>query len=173
MKGHVRWCRWAAAGAATVVLAFGGSASAADGTAKGTLTYSSKTGVITMTPKYAYLVIGPDAVDTSMIIRHLILSPDDLGAKIAACNTMSCTDAGLDNGMTVDLGAGPRLNYWVVLNDQRVQYSGTQRLASLALTTDSRSRLAGRLVFDASAAGGPKVEIEFDAPLLKEIQRAR
>ncbi|MEO8344681.1 MAG: hypothetical protein ABI607_03200 [Betaproteobacteria bacterium] len=143
---------------------------AADGTASGTLTYAAKSGAITMSPKFAYLVKGPDAVDNSKIIRHLILSPTDLGAKIAACKTLSCTDGDLKNGMTVDLDVGPRLNYWVVLNDQRVQYSGTQMPASLVLTTNSPTRLAGKLVFDDATAGGPKVEIVFDAPLLKKIK---
>ena len=146
---------------------------AAGGTAKGTLTYKSKSGVITMTPKFAYLVKGPDAVEPGKIIRHLIFSPTDLGAKIEACTTMSCTDSGLGNGLTVDLDAGPRLNYWVVLNDQRVQYSGTEQPAALALTTNTPARLAGKLVFDGAAMGGPQVDIEFDVPLMKELTKAR
>jgi len=70
--------------------------------------------------RVAYLVDGPDAVENSKIIRHLILSAADLGAKIAACETMSCTDADLSNGMTIDLDAGPRLSYWVVLNELKM-----------------------------------------------------
>ncbi len=163
--------KFVASVAAIVALAAVGiNAAAADGTASGTLTYAAKSGSITMTPRYAYLVKGPDAVDTSKMIRHLILSPVDLGARIAACKTMSCTDADLKNGMTVDLDVGPRLNYWVVLNDQRVQYSGTARPAALELTANTPTRLAGKLVIDDSAAGGPKAEILFDAPLLKEIR---
>ena len=155
-----------------VALAVAIGAAAADGTAKGTLTYQAKSGAITITPKFAYLVKGPDAVDDKLIIRHLILSATDLGAKIAACATMSCTNADLMNGMTVDFDAGPRLNYWVVLNDQRVQYSGTAKPAVLTLTADTATRLAGKLTLDGTA-GGPKVEIEFDAPLLKELKIAR
>jgi hypothetical protein len=162
-----------AVAAGAVALAFAGNVAAADGSAKGTLTYKSKSGAITMTPKFAYLVKGPDAVDSSKIIRHLILSATDLAPKIQACKTMSCTDAGLNNGMTVDLDAGPRLNYWVVLNDQRVQYSGTELPTSLKLTTDTPARLAGSLVFDGTAAGGPQVDVEFDAPMLMELKLAR
>ena len=29
--------------------------------------------------------------------------------------------------MTVDFDAGPRLNYWVVANGQKIQYSGTAK----------------------------------------------
>jgi hypothetical protein len=155
---------------AIVALAIVAEAAAADGSASGTLTYASKSGAIAMTPRFAYLVKGPDAVDNSKIIRHLILSPTDLGTKIAACKTMGCTDADLKSGMTVDLDVGPRLNYWVVLNDQRVQYSGTAHPAALELTTNTPTRLSGKLVIDDSAAGGPKVDIQFDAPLLKEIR---
>ena len=149
------------------------SAVAAGGTATGTLTFKSKVGVITMAPKFAYLVKGPDAVDPGKTIRHLILSPTDLSAKIEACTTMSCTDSGLGSGMTVDLDAGPRLNYWVVLNDQRVQYSGTEVPASLTLSADTPARLAGKLVFDGAAMGGPLVDIAFDAPMLKVMSKAR
>lgn len=77
-----------------------------------------------------------------------------------------------DGQRIVDLDAGPRLNYWVVLNDQRVQYSGTAKPAVLTLTADTATRLAGKLTLDGTA-GGPKVEIEFDAPLLKELKKAR
>lgn len=157
----------------SAVLALACDAAAAGGTAKGTVTYKAKAGTLVMKPAYAYLVRGPDAVDGNRIIRHLILSAIDLEAKITACRTMSCTDADLGNGMTVDLDAGPRLNYWVVGNGQRVQYSGTAPPATLTLTTDTPDRLAGKLVFDATAAGGPDVAIEFDAPLLKEVKLAR
>jgi hypothetical protein len=159
--------------AGLIAMAVACHAAAAGGTAKGTLTYKSKSGVITMTPKFAYLVKGPDAVDPGKVIRHLIFSPTDLGAKIEACTTMSCTDSGLGSGLTVDLDAGPRLNYWVVLNDQRVQYSGTEPPAALSLTTNTPARLAGKLVFDGAAMGGPQVDIEFDVPLMKELTKAR
>lgn len=159
--------------AGLIAVAVACNAAAAGGTAKGTLTYKSKSGVITMSPKFAYLVKGPDAVEPGKVIRHLIFSPTDLGAKIEACTTMSCTDSGLGNGLTVDLDAGPRLNYWVVLNDQRVQYSGTEQPAALALTTNTPARLVGKLVFDGAAMGGPQVDIDFDVPLMKELTKAR
>jgi hypothetical protein len=165
-------CRTLAAALALLVV-LPMHAHAAGGSAKGTLIYKAKTGEIRASPKHAYLVKGPDAVDTSKTIRKLILSETDLGAKIAACKSMSCTDADLGSGMTVDLDAGPRLNYWVSLNDQRVQYSGTERPAALTATADTPARLAGRLALDAMSAGGPKVDVEFDAPLVKEFKAAR
>ena len=158
---------------AAAVLVTAPLAIAAGGTAKGTLAYKAKSGPITVAPKYAYLVKGPDAVEPGKIIRKLIFSTTDLGAKIDACKTMSCTDADLGEGMTVDLDAGPRLNYWVVLNGQRIQYSGTEPPASLKLTTDTPQRLAGTLAFDGTAAGGAQVAIEFDTPLVREMAKAR
>ena len=157
--------------AGIVALAFAVDA-AADGIATGTVTYKAKVGVVKMQPRFAYLVRGPDVVDNSRIIRRLILSATDVGPRIAGCKTMMCTGADLDSGMTVDLDAGPRLGYWVVLNGQRVQYSGTARPATLSLTTDTPTRLAGKLVLDDSAAGGPQVDVEFDAQLLGEMKRA-
>jgi hypothetical protein len=160
---------------AIAVFALGASfgAAAADGSAKGALTYKSKGAPLTIELKHAWLVKGPDAVDPKKIIRHLIFSAVDIGSKVAACKTMSCTDADLGSGMTVDLDAGPRLNYWVVLDGQRVQYSGTARPEALKLTTDTPDRLAGKLTIDDSAAGGPKIDVDFDTPLLQALKSAR
>jgi hypothetical protein len=159
--------------AAALVLAVSSIAEAADGSANGTLTYKSKGGPITVALKYVWLIKGPDAVDQKLIIRHLIFSATDIGAKIAACKTMSCTDADLGSGMTVDLGSGPRLNYWVSLNEQKVQYSGAVMPDALKLATDTPTRMAGKLTIDDSAAGGAKVDVDFDAPLLRELSLAR
>jgi hypothetical protein len=52
-----------------------------------------------------------------------------------------------------------------------VQYSGTAEPASLKLTAETPQRLAGKWDYDDSAAGGPRVQIEFDAPLVKEITK--
>ncbi|HET7032867.1 MAG TPA: hypothetical protein VFJ48_07055 [Casimicrobiaceae bacterium] len=153
-----------------VALAVACGASAAEGTARGTVTYQAKSGLLTAMPKHAFLVKGPDAVDSSRMIRRLVFSTNDLGARIVSCKTMSCADAELGEGMTVDLDAGRRLNYWVVFNDQKIQYSGTAEPAALKLTTDAPGRLAGKLVVDDSAAGGARVDIEFDTPLIKEFR---
>jgi hypothetical protein len=155
--------------AAALALANASPALAADGSATGTLTYKGQSAPI----KYVWLVKGPDAFDPKVTLRHLIFSSADIGAKVAACKTMSCTDAALGSGMTVDVSTGPRLNYWVVLNDQRVQYSGTVRPDALKLTTDTPTRLAGKLTIDDTAAGGAKVDATFDAPLLQELKLAR
>src|SRR5258708_34460723 len=167
------WTKITLAATAAFTVAVSLSAAAAGGSATGTVTFKSKGAPITATLKYVWLVKGPDAMDPKMTIRHLIFSATDIGAKIAACKTMSCTDADLGSGMTVDLGTGPRLNYWVSLNDQRVQYSGTVTPNALKLTTDTPGRLAGKLSIDDIAAGGAKVDVEFDTPLLQELKLAR
>jgi len=86
---------------------------------KGSFVFKGKTVEL----KYVYLVKGPDY--SSKIIRELVFSPTDISAKIQACADPSCVRGGLNEGMTVDFDAGSRLNYWVVMNGQRVQYSGT------------------------------------------------
>ena len=145
----------------------------AAGDAKGSLVYKSKTREFNVPIKFAYLVKGPDAMDPKVIVRRLIVSATDLTATIQKCTTMSCADGKEADAMMVDIGAGPRLNYWLNLNGGLVQYSGTQDPKALTATTDTPARLAGKLVFDGSAAGGPKVDLEFDATLLKEFTRAR
>ncbi len=159
------------AGVGVFLLACAGPLAAADGVAKGSVTYKAKSGPITVSPKFAYLVKGPDAADNTVIVRHLILSATDIGARIRACQTLSCSDSDLGDGMTVDFDVGPRLNYWVVMNGQRVQYSGTVKPDAFRATANTPTRLAGKLVFDGSAAGGAAVDIEFDAALLTEFRK--
>jgi hypothetical protein len=131
--------------------------------AKGTVTQGSRSATI----QHAWLVVGPDAVDPKKTIRRVVLSATDIGAKLKACAKMSCTDGSVEDGMTIDLDAGPRLHYWVALNGQRVQHSGTQPASALAASANDAKRVAGRLAFDQSGAGGSKVDVQFDAPLAK------
>jgi hypothetical protein len=138
--------------------------------ASGTVTYQSKSGPIVVNVKNVYLVKGPNSMDKK-IIRRLIFTSADLGAKIKACAEMSCSDNDLREGLEVDLVGGPRMNYWFVGNDQRVQYSGTAPPELLKLTTDTPQRLAGKLSIDDSKAGGAKVAIDFDATMLKEFSK--
>ena len=160
---------------ATLVLALIASAAqpplgeAAAGDAKGTLSHKART----VTFKHAYLVTGPDGLDPKKTVRRIILSPRDVGAKVRGCQTMSCASGELMEGLVVDMDGGPRLNYWMTLNDQLVQHSGTEPPAALKATADEPKRLAGKLIFDDTAAGGPKVDVEFDAALVKEYKAAR
>lgn len=137
---------------------------AAAGDAKGTVAYKGRTVAV----KYAYLVAGPDAM-TKQKIRRVILSTQDLSGKIASCTTMMCTDGGLTEGLSINFEDGPRISYWMVMNDQKIQYSGTEPKGSLSLKADDAKKIAGTLKFDKAAAGGPKVDVEFDAALLKEV----
>ena len=163
---------WTYRAGAVLSLAVSLNAIAADGSATGTLTKTSQGAPITVGLKYMWLVKGPDALRPEATIRHLIFSATDLGARFAACTTMGCLDGAVHSGMTVDLDVGARLNYWVSLNDQRVQYSGTVIPSALKLTTETPTRLAGKLTIDDEAAGGAKVEVEFDAPLWQELKPA-
>jgi hypothetical protein len=123
--------------------------------------------------KYAWLVTGPSDFEAGKTIRRVVLSATDIGAKLQACRTFSCTDGEVMEGATVDFTGGPRLNYWTVTNGQKVQYSGSVAVdAFVARANDSR-HLAGRLAIDDTAAGGPQLNAEFDVALLKEFVVAR
>jgi hypothetical protein len=137
---------------------------AAAGDAKGTFVYKGKTVALTR----AYLVKGPDAV-TKQPIRRVILSTVDLSKDLARCAKMMCTDGSLEEGLSINFEGGPRINYWLVMNGQKVQYSGTEPVKSFTASADDDKRIAGKLVFDKTAAGGPKVDVEFDAALVKEL----
>jgi len=153
-------------------LALVGVAAAAADNAKGTASYQGRSGSIVVTVKHVYLVKGPDAM-TGKIIRRLVLSSEDVSAKLLGCATMMCSDGDIGEGMTLDLDGESRLNYWFVGNNQLVQYSGTADPASLKLTADTPQRVAGKWDLDAQAAGGPKVDVEFDATLIKELSKLR
>jgi hypothetical protein len=147
---------------ATALGAFTNAAVAGD--ANGSVVYKARTANL----KFAYLVKGPDEV-SKQTIRRLILSATDLSAKIAACTKMSCTDSNLTEGLSVNFDSGPRLNYWMVLNEPKIQYSGTLKPEMLRTTVSDAKHMTGKLSFDDAAAGGPKVDVEFDAALVKEV----
>ncbi|MGH7851386.1 MAG: hypothetical protein ACREOP_13895 [Thermodesulfobacteriota bacterium] len=158
----------------TVILGTGGltiftaSAYAAGGTAKGAIKIKDKT----VDVKYAYLVKGPDAFDSSKTVSTVIITPNDISKEITECKSASCA-SGITEGMTVgkeDFGSTTRVIYWVVTNAGMMQYSGNDDLSALVLTTDTADRMAGKLTIDDSAADGPKIDVEFDAPLAKEFK---
>jgi hypothetical protein len=136
--------------------------------AKGTATYTAKSGPVTVAFKHAYLMKGPDVV-SGKVIRRVVLSVADVSKALAGCQSMMCSDGGIGDGMTIDFD-GPRLNYWFVAKDQLVQHSGTAAPAAAKLTTDTPTRVAGTLSLDGSG-GGPKVQVEFDAALVKELKK--
>lgn len=144
------------------------NASAAGGTAKGTIKIKDKT----VDVKYAYLVKGPDMFDSSKTVSTVIISPSDISQKISECKNASCA-SGITEGMTVgkeDFGSTTRVVYWVVTNDGMMQYSGNDDVSALSLTTDTADRMAGKLTIDDTAADGSKIDVEFDAPLAKEFK---
>jgi len=144
-------------------------AAAAAGSANGALVHKDRNVAL----KYAYLVRGPDVVDGRTIIRSLVLSAQDIEAKLKGCAVSSCVAGVVTEGLIVDLISGPRLGVSMAINNGLVQYSGTLKPAALRLTSDGDDRLAGQLEFDKTGSGGPRVEAGFDATLVKAFTAAR
>jgi hypothetical protein len=136
---------------------------AAGNDANGTLAYKGRTVAF----KYAWLVKGPYERDPAKTLRRLILSATDIGAAIQACKSVSCVDGKVTEGMTVDFDVSPRLDYWIALNGQKVQYSGAAMPNALSARANDPGHLAGKLAIDDVAAGGPKVDAEFDVTVFK------
>lgn len=155
--------------AALTILLLSSGVSAAAGETSGTLVHKTRT----VTLEHAYLIKGPDATDTKSIIRRLVLSGRDISARIQECKTMSCAEGEVAEGLIVDLISGQRLNYWMAINNGLVQHSGTLRPTVLKASVDDGTRIAGKLSFDDTSAGGPKVEVDFEATILKEFTVAR
>lgn len=158
--------------AATTALILSAAAlAAAVGTAKGTATYQSKKGPVTVTFTHAALVVGPDVI-SGKPMRRLVLSTKDVSAAIKACESMmSCSNGGIEEGMTVDFLGEPRLGFWFVANGQLIQHSGVIKPEVATLSTDRPDHLAGTLTFDQSASGGPSVAVSFDASLVKTLKK--
>ncbi len=57
-------------------------------------------------------------------IRRVLLSPTDVSAALKKCSDLTCSDANVREGMTIDFDAGPRIEYWLVAIDKLVQYPG-------------------------------------------------
>ena len=148
--------------------AFASAAGAAD-TATGSINYKGQA----IGLKYAWLVSGPSDMDPGKTVRRLVMATSDIGAKLKSCAAFSCTDGSVTEGMTVDFTGGPRLNYWVVMNGQKIQYSGTARPEAFTARANDPGHLAGRLGIDDTAAGGPKVAAEFDLAVTKDFKVAR
>jgi len=156
--------------AMAAVAAFVPAAATADSTS-GTINYQSKSGPIVVNVTNVYMIKGPDAV-SHKAMRELIFTSADVGAKLQTCASMMCASGNVLEGMTVDFDVVPRLNYWVVGNGQKVQYSGTVKPdESLKLIADSAEHLAGSLTIDDSATGGATVNVKFDATIFKQFSK--
>jgi hypothetical protein len=149
------------------------AATTAFGTAKGTMTFTGKGKQITTNFTHAFLIKGPDVADQRKMLRRVLLTTSDIGAKLKACETMACVDDAFTEGLQVDWDAGPRLNYWLQLADQLIQYSGTLEPQAFTSKESTAKRIAGKLSFDGTPASGPKVDVEFDAPIVRDITRIR
>ena len=136
--------------------------------AKGTVVYKGKTGEHRATIAHAYLVSGPDSFDPKKIGRVLIFSAQDLGEKLRACTVMACAARQLSEGFTIGLDTAPFLEFWMTLDNSKVQTSGPADVKAFTRTTDTPNRLAGTLRFDSF---GAKVDVQFDVTLLKAFTK--
>ena len=156
--------------------------------AKGTLKYENKGKTLTAELKNAYLVKGPDDVDRTKITRRLIFSSKDIGDAIQECTFVSCAEnillGGLPGlaGLVVDLDTsdvGPNFRFLVRFNDSEDQSDGYEKLTALKATTDTATRLTGKLAFVNVRDPLPvhaleqvvTVDVDFDAPLFKEFDK--
>jgi hypothetical protein len=138
--------------------------------AKGTLAYKGKTKNASVVLTSAYLITGPDFMDKSVRFRRLVFSTKDISSQIKACATLGCVDSAFE-GLQLDLVEGPRYNYWMVLDGQKIQYSGTCAPGALTLTTNKADHLVGTFTLDASGAGGPNIKVAFDTKLAKSFAK--
>ncbi len=142
-------------------------ADAGDGTVTGGVAYEGKT----VEFKHVYMITGPDVFDPNVTVRTLLFTDADIGGKVKACDSVFCAAGLVLNGMTVDFGSRPRLNYWVGVNNQLLQIGGTAITAdAFKSTADTADHMAGTLMIDDSEVKGPKAEATFDVTLTKAFK---
>lgn len=132
------------------------------GQASGKLTYKSANKTIEIPLQNVVFLSGPDPFEKDKMIRRLVFSEKDLSGGLTTCNDINCLDSIME-GIQFDLNNTARINYWLSLDNQKIQYSGTAPREVLVLLTDKPDRLTGTLRLDNTGAGGPVVEITFDA----------
>lgn len=125
------------------------------------------------TVKFAYLVRGPHEFIPNQTVSRIYLSSSDIGAKIKACQTLSCADGALTDGAMVDYGDARHLDYALRLNGERAQYSGSTDADAFTLTTNKADHLAGKVHIDDTAAGGGKVDASFDVTVMSTFKSVR
>lgn len=155
--------------ALAVLLAVVAPASHAADKAVGTLKYKTDS----LALKYAWLVRGPDEMDASKTTLRIYLTDTDVGAKIKACRTLSCADGAMNDGVMVDFSDARHLGYSLRTNGGRQQYSGGTDPSAFTLSVNKPDHLAGKLHIDDAAAGGAKVDAEFDLTLASTFKAVR
>jgi hypothetical protein len=149
----------------TALAAFAAHAAApatvSSGRAKGTLSYDGKT----VTFQHAYIIKG---TESGKKIRRLVLEGTDLRETVAAASYFSGASV-LKEGIAIDLDLEEGLPYWMAINDGTQQISNVIDPKLFKATANDAKRIAGKLVFDATARGGPKVDVEFDAAVTREF----
>jgi hypothetical protein len=142
------------------------AAGAPAGHASGNVTFGKHSATI----EYGWLVRGPDEFNRGKSLFRIYFSSIDVGAKIAACSSLSCADDSLVNGAFIDVNDSQIVNFWMTLDGGHVQYSGGVDTTALKLDTNRPDHLAGKFRFDESSAGGGKLVADFDLPLMKTFK---
>ena len=155
--------------AVAVMCTLSAPAALAADAANGTVAFKTFSSAV----KYAYLVRSPHEFSPGQIVLRIYLSSADIGAKIKACQTLTCADGALADGAMVDFGAAAHLDYALRLNGERTQYSGATNADAFALSTNKSDHLAGKLHIDDVAAGGGKVDADFDLTVMSTFKSAR
>jgi hypothetical protein len=137
------------------------------GHANGTASFDKHTATI----RYGWLVRGPGEFDRKQSIFRVYFSSTNIGAKIQACDSLSCLDESLVDGAFVEFGDASNVNYWVTLGGGGVQFSGGTNAKALVLTTNAPNHIAGKVRIDDTSFHGATLDVSFDLPLLKTFRK--
>jgi hypothetical protein len=145
---------------ATVV---GAASVPASGQAIGTVKYKDKT----VTLQHAYLIVGDNH---GTRVRKVILSAVDIEDQIAGASSLMGASGKMREGISFELDETmPFVGYWMAIVDQSMQVSAPLDAKLFVTTTNTPQRVAGKVSFDQTGSGGPKVEVSFDAALTKSF----
>jgi hypothetical protein len=123
--------------------------------------------------KYAWMVRGTSKLSPGEVKTYVIVSADDVSAKIKQCADVTCAvwDA-VSNGIVLE---PDKAGWWILVHDpggKTSQHSGpNMRGSGWTETASTKDRLAGRLLWKPDN-GDPIFDFKVDALLLKSWEDA-
>ena len=142
----------------TILCATALPAAAAD-RASGTLSLSAAGGkVLPLEVRHGYFFEEPDPFGGEGRVRVLVLTDEDVRAKVEACDNARCAEFAAKNGLSVKLWSdGSPPAYWAHV--EPMQYSAPLTGSSLDLEVDTPERVSGTIELDSDSV---RATVSFD-----------
>ena len=111
-----------------------------------------------MTLQHAYLIAGDNYGSK---VRKVILSAVDIKGTDRRLERADERQLEAAHGISFELDPSmPFVGYWMAIDDQKTQVSAPLDKKLFTTSADTPQRIAGKVTFDQTGSGGPKVDVE-------------